>query len=223
MKIYRLITAVLFFMIFTDKTGAQANFHIGTSIPVADFASGNFNHPDAGGATIGPAVGLQFHHPVKNGVLGLYGGIDLTYNWIQKAMKDSIAEIFGQMGFSDVTLKYSKYMNIPISGGITFRIEDEDDITIFGNLGLVIDVINITDMEIAVGYMTFIQSCKPDVHAGMNVGAGILFNDKILLKVDYLSLGEHDLKEALNGPGVEEEFIGYQKVSMMNLTLGFVF
>lgn len=215
--------ASIFVMVFAHAQ-AQGKFsmHAGLAIPVMDFGSGDIEDEDAGGAALGLNLGLQYVYPLTESGLGLFGGIDFTYNGLQKSIKDDSKELYELLGINgDIT--FYKYINIPISAGLNFTHQANENTAIFANAGMVFNMLKITDMVIEMGNVEATTEIDMATNLGAKLGGGIIFNNKYSVALNYLALGTHNLEGRVSFMGMFEDVEGKGKVDMLTLTLGFHF
>ena len=218
MKKFTTITFVLLSIFVTTKTYSQGDLsiHLGPAIPVADF--GSDDEEDAGGAAVGFNAGLQYIHPISESGLGLFGGIDINYNALQKDIKDDLEEEFN--GY-DADIKFSKYINIPITAGVNYTYQSSTDFGLFVNAGLALNFLKITNTEVEVYGQTATSEMDVASNLGFKIGGGILINENTSISIDYLGLGEYDLKGEVKANGYSEDIEGELKVDLLTLTVGF--
>lgn len=223
MKNFNNVTlAILLLALPLTKTFSQGSFHVGTSIPLLDFASDDLNNEDAAGATVGFNAGFQYLYPFSESDFGLFGRIDFMYNGLSDEIKDYLKDAYDNAGVdADITLQ--KYINVPITAGLNYSFQADEKVAIFANAGLVVNFLKITDAEVKVGNEKLTDEFDVTKNVGFKVGAGILFNDKISIAVDYFGLGTHDIdgKETYDDESVDID--GELKVDLLTVSLGINF
>jgi len=225
MKNFKIIALFILSVCFTVKTYSQGNFsiHLGPSFPVSDFASDDLDDEGAGGAAVGLNVGLQYIYPLSESGLGIFGGIDVSYNGLKKDVKDDIEEAFESIGINDPEFKFYNYINIPITAGLNYTYQADEKIGVFANAGMAFNLLKITDMVIESDVPTLTSEIDLAYGIGFKVGGGLLINQKYFISVDYLFLGKYDIEGEVKIDGSYEEFDGEQKVDLLTLTLGYKF
>ena len=226
MKNFKIIVLLLLSICLTNKIYSQANvsIHFGPAIPVSDFADDNINDEDDGCAAVGINIGLQYLYPLSESGIGIFGGIDFNYNGIQKDAKDNVKDLYESMGINNPDIKYYKYINVPITGGLNYTFQVDDKISLFANAGLAFNFLKITDMEIEVNGATVTTEMDLANNLGLKIGGGILINQKTSISLDYLGLGEHDIDGKIKTSyGDSENLEGKGKVDLLTLTIGFRF
>ena len=225
MKNLKIIALILLSVCFATKTYSQGNFsiHLGPSFPVSDFASDDVDDDGAGGAAVGLNVGFQYVYPLAESGLGIFGGIDFSYNGLKKDVKDNTEELFESIGFYDLDIKYYKHINVPITAGLNYTYQADEKIGVFANAGLAVNLLIITDMVVDSDVPPLTAEMDLAYSIGFKVGGGILINQKYSVSVDYLGLGKHDIEGEVKFDGTYEEYDGDLKVDLLTLTLGYKF
>lgn len=225
MKNFKIIALVLFSISLTFKTYSQGHvsIHFGPSFPVLDFGSDNISDEDAGGADIGFNFGLQYTHPISDKGLSIFGGVDFSYNGLQKDATNDIKEIYESLGINNAEYKFYKYINIPITAGLNYTYQPEDKLGVFVNAGIALNFCKMTDMEMT--YNGRLVSTEMDLaHSiGFKLGAGVLINQKVSISLDYLGLGIHEFQGMAKTIGYSEIIKGEGKIDLITLTLGVKF
>jgi hypothetical protein len=220
-------TIICVLVLICTTTGFSQNFslHGGAGMPIGDFSDddGFLDGGDGGGAAIGFNLGAKYTHPLNENGLGLFVGLDVCYNGLTKGVKDDLDD------WADgADLTYSKYLNFPLSAGISFKSQSSGNIAFIGNAGLAINFLKITDLKAEIDDFDQTATIGFDManSIGFKFGGGILMNDKTSIEVTYFALGEHDLDGKVS-PSELESFVGEiekdQKVDIVTITLGVYF
>lgn len=196
--------------------------HFGPSFPVSDFGSDNIFDEDAGGAAVGFNIGLKYTYPLNDKGLGLFGGIDFNYNGLKKDFKDDVEDLVESL-YGNVDIKFSKYINIPVTAGLHYAYQADDKIGVFANAGLAINFLKMTNMELKADGQKSTQKMDLAYGIGFKIGGGILINKKTSISVDYFGLGKHDMDGEVESGGSSQDIDGELKVDLLTLTLGFRF
>ncbi len=225
MRNLKFIAITLFSLILTVKSYSQGNIsiHVGSSLPVSDFASDDSEKEDAAGAAVGLNVGVKYIYPITQNGLGIFGGIDFNYNGLKKSVKDDFEEPFEEMGINDLDIKYNKYLNIPITAGLDYTYQPNDNFGVFANVGLAYNLLQVTDMEIKTNGATLTMETDLATSVGFKIGAGVLINEQISVAIDYWGLGEYDTKTTIKSDDGSDDIEGKLKVDLLTLTVGFRF
>ena len=203
--------------------------HLGPSIPISDFASSDGNNTD-GGAAVGLNVGLEYIYPLSETGLDILGGIDFSYNGLNKETKDkikdgAIEDASTLFQTNDVNIKYFKYINVPITAGLNYTFQVDDEMAVFANAKLALNFLKITDFEVEYGGEKLIFRYDLANNLGFTIGGGFLINQKISVSIDYLGLGEHDINATFIYTGPDPDIDNESgeiriRVDILTLTLG---
>lgn len=207
---------------------------IGPSFPLADFGDDDLyydyyvDYLDQRelGAGTGIALNVDYILPLSDNGFGLFFGIGVNYHGVSRSYKDDFEYEFE---FDDSDIIYQKFFNIPIASGVNFTHHFDEKVAIFGNLGLVANILKITDREIedryyfgADGKLT--TSFDPKTNIGMRLNGGVILNNKWYLSVNYVDAGRTSIKyeEKYRGIYGGERFRHTikSKISYLNLLVG---
>ena len=221
-----------------EISNIEHSFHFGAVVPMGDFADDDIFDDDSGFAATGVGIGYEFIYPLTEEGLGLFAGIDLNYNGIQKGVEDDFEDLYEDLyGGYDIEIKdikLFKYFNIPISAGLNYTYKADDKISLYGNIGFVVNFLKMTDFFIEGRYdyyyddwVSWDETVKFDIanSFGYKVGGGIIINDNIILSINYLGLGEHKISGEMEERSSDEEDIEDLEltIDVLTLTLGFKF
>ena len=208
-----------------SKTYSQGNIliHVGPSFPISDFASDDFDDKYAGGAAGGINIGFQYLYPLKESGFSLFGGIDFNYNGLKKDVRNEMKRAYKSLGLNNSDIKFSKYINIPITAGLNYAFVADDEIGVFANVGLALNFLKITDMESKAYGQTVTNEMDLASRFGLKVGGGILIKQKFSISVDYMGLGKYDIDGEVKGSGASDDIEGKIRANLLALTLGYQF
>ena len=231
----KILLSSLLFLVLVIKTYSQGDFsiHLGSSIPVLDFASDDPNKYSGyyGSAAVGASIGIQYLYPLSGNGLGLFGEVDFMYNGIKKSMKNDIEQSLEELGMNNESSKFPKYINIPITAGLNYSKKTDQNIELFANLGLVFNFLKRTDMEIkSDDNSTYSQESDISRNTGLRIGGGAVINDTFIISMSYFGLGKHDVEVKTKTVGINnidvadynQEATTTIKVDMLTLTLGII-
>lgn len=207
----------------------SASLHLGPSFPVSDFMSlYTLDNKEVNGASIGFNISNQYIVTLSKLGFGLFGGIDFNYNDVKKESKNSIIENYGAMS-NLIKIKHIKYINLPLSTGINYSYDKNDQIGVFINSGLVFNCLKTTNFRVSHNNSSegTINKFQLATNFGFKIEGGILISQKIYLCFSYLGLGQHKVKGEFfrtSGDALiddsSEEFTTNVKVDVFNLTVG---
>lgn len=196
--------------------------HLGPSIPIAKY--GRFN------PGIGLTAGLLYSHAISEKRVGWFVGVDVHYSDTPKYLKDDFFENAYETSYSEVT--FSKYLNLPISTGLTYSSKLSDNVVLFSSLGVVFNFLKITDFNYHYTRYDYEESYSGDSSykfdvskgTGFKLSAGVQYN-KIIFKLNYLSAWQEDVLRAYNFSGSDSTHNSNieVKVDIITLTLGYKF
>ena len=200
--------------------------HLGSSIPVSDFGSDDGDNEDSRGAAVGLNIGFQYRYPLSETGLGILGGIDFSYNRLQKNIKDEIENILNIFQANDVDIKYSKYINVPITAGLNYTFQVYDKMAVFANARLALNFLKITNFEAEYEGEKGISKYDLANNLGFTIGGGLLINQKVSVSIDYLGLGGHDTN-VTDTYTADPDDVGKMKfkvpVDLLTIALGYRF
>lgn len=225
MKNFKIIALILLSILLTSKIYSQGHVsvHFGPSFPVLDFGTGNLNDEDAGGADVGLNFGLQFAYPFIQSRLSFFGGIDFIYNKIQNNIETDIKNFYQSLGIENAKYKFHKYINIPFTTGLKYSYQSDDIWGVFINAGVALNFLKMTDMELRIDGRTITTEMDLANSMGFKIGAGISFNQKISIALDYLALGQPIIEGRIRTIGHSEPIDAEGKIDLLTLTLGVQF
>jgi opacity protein-like surface antigen len=219
-----LISFVFTIFIFTGAY-SQGGFslHAGTAIPIADFGDDDLNNDYGGGAAIGFNLGGKYQYQLNEGGLGLYLGASLNYNGLKKSFKDDLEQSFGDLG-TTVDITYPKYLNIPVTAGLYYNYKANETVSLFGELGLGVDFLKMTDIKIKANGQEASFVTKSKSQLAYEIGGGLMLQDKYIIELKYCGFGKHSQTHTIEYDGGSEDLgDSDMKVSLLTFTLGFKF
>ncbi len=143
---------------------------------------------------VGQEPFLQVIFPVNDKGLGIFGGVDLIYNPLKNDVKDDIEDDMDD----DADVTHLTYINIPISAGLNYTYPANEKVSIYGNVGLTLDFLKVTEMTIEIDKdkteITFDMSNK----VGMLIGGGSCSIKRPLYQLLIMVWENMKLMEKLN-------------------------
>jgi opacity protein-like surface antigen len=219
------LTTVAVAIFLSGSVHSQGSFsiHAGPSFPVSDFGDDDMNDDDAGLAGVGLNVGVKYVYLLNDKGLGLYFGADFNYNGLQRDVREDIEDEL-QFGSSNVDITFYKYINVPVTTGVQYRVKVNDKISLFGDVGVGLDFLKITNLTMKVDNEEAGASFKSSTELAYKIGGGILINDKFMVGLHHNGLGDHSVKSQLKYDGIQEDIDDLElKVSLLSLTFGIKF
>ena len=236
-KIALLIIAIL----GVNSVNAQIDFsiHLGMLLPQGDYALSNMNkgkvvwmsETSRAGAGLGFDAGVKIRYgiPFVKG-LGVFATADFFLNTPNKDVKnwkyDYIESYNNSNTISKIEISSFNYMNIPIMIGANYEYEIDDNVKIWGEGALGINIGIFPTRKITHFLYTGMWDTEMSVHTNRNpasfafqFGAGVMFKDRYSLGVHYYSLGTQEYK--LTGHP-ETDFVDIHP-SMFTIRLGYHF
>ncbi|MCK4700399.1 MAG: hypothetical protein KAT38_08690 [Bacteroidales bacterium] len=191
MKKLKLIATLVLLFFVTSNAFSQGDFfiHFGPSFPMSDFADDDIFNDDASGADVGLSVGVLLVYPLTKSGLGLFCGFDFNYNCLKKDVKDHIKKMLPD----DANITYHKYLNYPVSAGLNYGFQADEEVSFIGNIGLTANFSNTTDYVIEADNEDYRAEFDLAKSIGFKIGAGILLKNKTSIEINYFGLGKHDL------------------------------
>lgn len=221
----KIVGLVLITCCFITRTYSQGytSIHFGVSFPTSDFASDDLDNEVAGAATIGFNIGLQYIYPLLGSGLGLFAGIDLNYNALQKDVRDDVVESYESKGITNADYTFYKYINIPITAGLNYTYWDEEEVGLFANAGLALNSLKVTNMEIVFNGQTARSEIDLTNSLGFKTGVGVWINKQTSITLDYLYLGNHSIEGTIKRISYPDNIDGKAKIDLITATIGFKF
>lgn len=207
------------------SNGAILSFHIGPAFPLNDFADDDPDDLDSGFAGTGITLGGKITYPINSKGLGVFAGLNIAYNGIQRNRKDDIEDIAVALDV-DVN-KLSRYLNIPVSAGLDYTYKPSPKAALYSHLGIIISFLKFTDYELEGNNLKYSETYNLTNSFGFNIGGGIILNSKTVLGISYLNLGQYDIDgEYDNSDSLFSEFDDRgrfdvdRQITMLTFTIG---
>ncbi len=231
MKNNNLIKTIFFtfLLIISANVFSQStfSFHFGGAFPMGNFGSDDFDSKHTSGAGTGFNVGMQFNYQLNENGLGLFGEANFNYNGLQSDYKDDLDNYFDIPSSADIT--YYKFLNFPISAGLSYTFAANDKVSLLCNAGLAVNFCKTTDFVAEYNDNKGKISADMMTSFGFKIGGGVLLNNKVTIEVNYFGLGSPDLKTTIKF--IEDGEVTYKDketykskdIAILNLTVGFRF
>lgn len=234
MKNNNLIKTVFFTFLIIVSTNvfsqSDFSFHFGGAFPMGNFGSNDFDNSHVSGAGTGFNVGMRFNYQLNENGLGIFCEANFNYNGLQSDYKydldDYLGDYFHIPSGADIT--YPKFLNFPISAGLSYILAANDKMSLFCSAGLAVNFCKTTDYIAEYHDIEGKISADMMTSLGFKIGGGILLNNKVSIEVNYFGLGSPDLKTKIK-IGEDGEFftktetLKGKDIAILNLTVGFRF
>lgn len=219
-------------ILFTLNAQTKSELQIGLAIPQGDFADDDEDDAIFDGSGVA-ATGLYFGYkilsPLNADKLFWTLNAGIMYNDLQRDFKDDLEE--EMEGYDENILP--KYLNIPLFFGLQYEGSVADNLGLFGEAGLGVNILKITNWtasgDDSYGDYETSVDFEPSVSLGYKIAAGIVLQDKYTITLNYVSLGSHKVKYEyeIESYGLkdkdDDKFDKALSVSSMNITFGFRF
>jgi len=219
-KLVLSLTAFMTILLLAGNTYSQNYFslHGGAAFPLGVFADDDMFSEDAGGAGVGFCVGGDYTFNVYKG-LGVFLGAEFNYNGLKKSVRDEYEDGYSSYLMNpDIT--FYRYINIPLIIGVDYTLKANDLISFYGDLGVGLDLLKITNMTVEETNMKMTTEFDLANQFAYKAGAGILLKDRWSLGVYYNGLGKHKIKGESKLGGYSQDFDYKQQVSLLTVALG---
>ncbi|HRY31397.1 MAG TPA: outer membrane beta-barrel protein [Bacteroidales bacterium] len=223
------ITILLMVLLIAPMTGHSQkpfDFHAGLALPLGGFANDDKvidmeEESENCGAAPGLTAGVHMIYPLTGDGLGVFAGVDFTYNAMKKKVKDELTE---EIDDGEADIHFPSYFNIPITAGLNYSFPVNEKTMLFIKLGGAYNIFKMTDLTVEFDSEKASISMNTSKKFGFLAGAGVYLNDKLSLNLSYFGLGKHALKGKLREPGEEAESLETDKaVGFATFTLAFHF
>ena len=194
------------------------SLHGGAAFPLGVFANDEIENDDAGGAGVGFCVGGDYTFNVYKG-LGVFLGAEFNYNGLKKSVRDEYEDSYSSY-FMNPDITFYRYINIPLIIGVDYTLKANDLISFYGDLGVGLDLLKITNMTIEETGMKMTTEFDMANQFAYKAGAGILLKDRWSLGVYYNGLGKHKIRGESKLGGYSQDFDYKQQVSLLTVALG---
>jgi opacity protein-like surface antigen len=217
-KVFAFLTVVALLTISIPSFAQQGYFtgHVGAAFPMGDFGEEDIDDDDAGNAGPGLNIGGKYIYPLNENGLSLFGGLDLMYNSLKSDYRDDLEDEFG----SEVEHKFYKYINIPVMGGLNYSIKANDQISLFGEVGLGVNFVKLTNWTMEVDNEEMEATFDSSTKFAYKLGGGLLLDGGYSIAIHYFALGDHKIKGEIDYDGDKESFKWKREISMVTLTIG---
>jgi len=215
MKIKLTLALLLCVSTLTAQNNSDFTLRVGATMPILEFANSKIDNKNIGGAMIGFNVGLKWEAISRSG-LGLFTTTDIFYNSLTSDVRDEYESILNPQ---DIT--YSKYINLPLTAGISYRFMPRKPTSVFISLGLVGNYLLLTEFTFESDNEDLRVVFEPTPNFGFKFSGGIVIDYDVEIEFSYCYLGKYDVAAAsVNSLGDYNISNIKQEVDVLTLTLG---
>jgi hypothetical protein len=219
-QMIRIVIFSLTFFVFAMQTYSQGHFviHGGISIPKGKYATQSVVYPGASYAGTGVSLGGKYYQKTTN-ISGIYTALDGVINPYSPSAKEEIQEIMAS-SFSE--FNFPEYINLMLTGGTFLYHTINDKINMFGRVGLALDMLKVTNYGFgAHDDNTHEITHKLSFMPGANIGADLIWNNKIEINLDYFYILEHTVEGRYIRGRLSDNPTIYPTVSFISVSLGY--
>ena len=229
MKRYLFFCILFTFSVLPSEAQTRSEFELGLAVPQGKFAGDNEGRAifrGHGMARTGFYMGYKLLSPLAyEGFYWIFNA-GIMYNDLQRDYKDDMED-----GLDDYDGDYSlpKYVNIPILTGVQYERSLSDGFQLFGNMGLGVNILKITNLAASDDYHEELMTFAPSPGFASTIGGGLRFKDKYSLGLAYTGLGAHKVKYKMkwwydgDTESDRDRFDRALPVSVLRLTFGIQF
>jgi len=215
MKTKLALILLLYLNTLTAQNNSDFILRIGAAMPILEFANSQIDNKNIGGAMIGVNLGLKWETTFRTG-LGLFTATDIFYNSLTSDVRDEYESILNPQ---DIT--YSKYINLPLTAGISYRFMPRKPTSVFTSLGLVGNYLLLTEFIFESDNEDLRVVFEPTPNFGFKFSGGIIIDYDVEIEFSYYHLGKYNVAAAsVNSLGDYNITSIKQKVDVITLTLG---
>lgn len=252
------IALLIIVILGTNCVKAQTDFsiHLGGALPLGSYAesqdtpnslqNGDYviawnTKTNKAGAALGLNLGakLSFNLPTIKG-LGVIATTDFFFNPSNKEAKDCFEDymmiIWENIGIKNYDISIPKYINIPIMLGLNYEYNIKDNVKIWGEGGLGLNIGIITSCKANYYYydLGFLSEINYDNQytLGFQLGAGVLLSEQLSIGLHYYYLGSQRIEGIMKytatsdyGAEGDRETFALDRINpnMLTLRLGYHF
>ena len=205
----------------------KSEFQIGLATPSGDFADDDAEDAIFGGsgyASTGFYLGYKLLTPLSSKGLFWTFSAGIMYNDLSGDYKDELEEEMEDY-YDDFDITYLKYLNIPIMAGLQYEQPISEQIKLFGEAGLGINVLKLTNMSYSTDDSEGTYSFDPSLKLGYKIGGGVLIQNKYTISLTYTGLGSHKVKYTYeeDSDSEDDKFDKALSISSLNVIFGIRF
>lgn len=252
------IALLIIVILGTNCVKAQTDFsiHLGGALPLGSYAesqdtpnslqNGDYviawnTKTNKAGAALGLNFGakLRFNLPAIKG-LGIIATTDLFFNPSNKEARDFFEDYMmvtmENIGIRKYDISIPKYINIPIMLGLNYEYNIKDNVKIWGEGGVGLNIGIITDltMEASEYDWRYLAEINYDNQytLGFQLGAGVLLSEQLSIGLHYYNLGSQRIEGIMKytstsdyGAEGDRAIVSFDRINpnMLTLRLGYHF
>lgn len=252
------IALLIIVILGTNCVKAQTDFsiHLGGALPLGSYAesqdtpnslqNGDYviawnTKTNKAGAALGLNLGakLSFNLPTIKG-LGVIATADLFFNPSNKEARDCFEDywmiLMENFNVKNYDISIPKYINIPIMLGLNYGFNIKDNVKIWGEGGVGLNIGIITDliMEASEYDYEFLAEINYDNQytLGFQLGAGVLLSEQLSIGLHYYNLGSQRIEGIMKYTSTSDYGVEGDRVrgsldrinpNMLTLRLGYHF
>lgn len=210
------IAAIAALVMGMGVANAQGTIRAGVGLPMGTFAKGTnvdwgvLAGSENGVSALGFNAGVEYRIPMVSGLSLMFTG-DIMYNSLTSEAKTNL---------KNLNCTAPSYLNIPLMAGANFNLDMGKSLALFVEGGLGLNVRLLTGAKIPIiGDVSF----KPAFTFAFQGGAGIKFQGRYSLGVNYYVLGKADVKGKYTLLGEQEYTGGTIAPQLLTIRLGYDF
>ncbi len=196
-------------VVYEQKANKGFSVRAGGAFPVGEFAE-----TSGGMAKAGLTVGVRQTFAVAPTNLGLFVSADFVYNGMKNL------EIFDELSAEGFDVNIPEYLNIPVLVGLNYSYKADEMLGLWAEFGIGVNYRFATKLEAKYSDQVYmVQKLDPAFSFAFQLGAGMTFNDKVSVGLNYYSMGSPMVKSTYE----EQIFDEYDKyTSKSRLPIGVV-
>lgn len=252
------IALLIIVILGTNYVKAQTDFsiHLGGAFPLGSYAEsqdtpnslqdGDYviawnTKTNKAGAALGLNLGakLRFNLPTIKG-LGVIATTDFFFNPSNKEARDCCEDywmiLMENFNVKNYDISIPKYINIPIMLGLNYEYNIKDNVKIWGEGGVGLNIGIITDLTMKASEYDyeFLAEINYDNQytLGFQLGAGVLLSEQLSIGLHYYNLGSQRIEGIMKytstsdyGAEGDRAIVSFDRINpnMLTLRLGYHF
>lgn len=223
-SIFILLTIVM--CSFGASYAQNSQFHLGVGFPSGHFGEDDKKSDKSGYAATGFNLGYKHYTPLNTPGfpnLSFVFSMDLFYNDLQSDRKD-----YWEDNNKNVDFSFSKYINAPVMGGLSYTVPLNEIVGIYGEVGLGANISWLTPQKVEWSNTEVKTTYTVAFNFAYAFEGGILIRNKYTIGLRYNNLGTYKYKyKQVTESGSNKDTVKgkdvKQPVSLLALTAGIKF